>query len=639
MDTKRGTFIVIEGSDGAGKTTQLDLLRERLEEAGHDVEIFSFPQYDQPSSHFVRRYLEGGYGAIDKVGPYTTSLFYALDRFEAAPRIYQALAEGKVVLADRFTGSNMAHQGTKILNAEQRRGFFIWLDNLEFEMLRIPRPDVSFILRVPADISEQLLQESGKKKDLHESDRLHLARTVLVFDDLAQLFPKDFQRVDCVRSGELLDVPMINTMLWEKINPLLPPPSDKPKPKKPKTSAANVEPTPTTQKAIEATVSEPEETATAVAVEDVTATTATHTKAATQPSMLMLEDASGLLVSRVERLIPIAQVQHPTNPMVYQPQNLVPTAKKAYEAKIKSLINLHAKIVAGLVKRKLDKEAAITIAGDVLPVGAVVNIHIPASAPGIDDLIADLLQSDLPELQSAGASLLSQAVAMGIEQLKDVKRPVKKPKTSVVKDIAEEFLSQNHIGQQDPVQLAGVWPRNENDLIADMLYGHTGLPIRTIQERISDWPMNRKLDVLDAYLEGDRPGTALERVHYSWDLVTPYATFRAMQKHPADALEIQTLTPRHGYDIPQEIEQAGLADTYEKCFEISLGLYSDLQQAGHHLEAQYATLNGHNQRWKLTTNVGQLAALSRHLPGNSTLQTMQAKLTEIHPAIAESLSQ
>ncbi len=638
MDTKRGTFIVIEGSDGAGKTTQLDLLRERLEEVGHDVEIFSFPQYDQPSSHFVRRYLEGGYGSIDRVGPYTTSLFYALDRFEAAPRIYQALAEGKVVLADRFTGSNMAHQGTKILNAEQRRGFFIWLDNLEFEMLRIPRPDVSFILRVPADISEQLLQESGKKKDLHESDRLHLARTVLVFDDLAQLFPKDFQRIDCVRSGEMLDVPTINTILWEKINPLLPPPSDKPKPKKPKASAASVEPTPTAQKAIEATVPASEETATAVAVED-TAPATSHAESTPQPSMLILEDASGLLVSRVERLIPNAQVQYPADPMVYQPQNLVPTAKKAYEAKIKSLISLHAKIVAGLVKRKLDKEVALAIASAVLPIGAVANIHIPAGDSGIGDLISDLLQSDMPELQSAGASLLSQAVTMSIEQLKDAKRPVKKPKTAIVKDIAEEFLSQNHIGQQDPVQLAGVWPRNENDLIADMLYIHTGLPLRTIQERISDWPMNRKLDVLDAYLEGERPGTALERVHYSWDLVTPYATFRAMQKHPTDALEIQTLTPRHGYDIPEEIEQAGLADTYEKCFDISLGLYSDLQQAGHHLEAQYATLNGHNQRWRLTTNVGQLAALSRHLPGNPTLQTMQAKLTEIHPAIAESLSQ
>src|SRR6185369_3342376 len=111
-----------------------------------------FPQYEQESSYFVRQYLGGAYGGADDVGPYTSSLFYALDRFEAAPRIREAMNQGKVVLVDRFTGSNMAHQGTKILNAEQRRGFFIWLDNLEFEMLRIPRPDISFILRVPVEI-------------------------------------------------------------------------------------------------------------------------------------------------------------------------------------------------------------------------------------------------------------------------------------------------------------------------------------------------------------------------------------------------------------------------------------------------------------------------------------------------------
>src|SRR5687767_7311909 len=110
MEEKQGVFIVIEGSDGSGKSTQLKLIKERLEAAGHQVELFDFPQYDQPSSYFVRRYLEGAYGKADDVGPYTSSLFYALDRYEAAPHIKKALQAGKIVLSDRFTGSNMGHQ-------------------------------------------------------------------------------------------------------------------------------------------------------------------------------------------------------------------------------------------------------------------------------------------------------------------------------------------------------------------------------------------------------------------------------------------------------------------------------------------------------------------------------------------------
>jgi dTMP kinase len=223
MDESRGIFIVIEGSDGSGKATQLARVKQRLEAAGHSVETFDFPRYDEPSSYFVKRYLDGAYGGADDVGPYTSSLFYALDRFEAAPKIREALKAGKVVISNRYTGSNMAHQGTKISNAEQRRGFFIWLDNLEFEMLRIPRPDISFVLRVPTEVSIRLMAD--KAKDIHESDPKHLERTLAVYDDMTQLFPKDFQRIDCVRSGQMLDVETVNMMLWEKVSPLLPKPS------------------------------------------------------------------------------------------------------------------------------------------------------------------------------------------------------------------------------------------------------------------------------------------------------------------------------------------------------------------------------------------------------------------------------
>jgi thymidylate kinase/thymidylate synthase ThyX len=247
--SEQGVFLVIEGTDGSGKGTQFKLLEERLRQAGHDVVTCDFPQYDEPSSYFVREYLNGKYGTAEEVGPYTGSLFYALDRYQAAPRIREALQAGKVVLANRFTGSNMAHQGTKFTHAEERRGYFIWLDNLEFQMLGIPRPDKSVVLRVPAETAQKLVDQkdkrsyTDKKRDIHEADLGHMQKAVQVYDDLCQLFPKDFLRLDCVRGDKLMSVEQVQSMLWKTIQPLLPKPTGK------KSAPAKAEASSTTQKA------------------------------------------------------------------------------------------------------------------------------------------------------------------------------------------------------------------------------------------------------------------------------------------------------------------------------------------------------------------------------------------------------
>ena len=153
--------------------------------------------------------------------------------YAAKAGIAQALTEGKIVLCNRFTGSNMAHQGTKFMHAEERRGYFIWLDNLEFQMLGIPRPDKSIVLRVPADIAQANVDKkdtrsyTDKKRDLHEADLSHLQKAVEVYDDLCSLFPKDFTRIDCVRSGKMLSVPQVHDLIWETVQPLLPKPAMK----------------------------------------------------------------------------------------------------------------------------------------------------------------------------------------------------------------------------------------------------------------------------------------------------------------------------------------------------------------------------------------------------------------------------
>ena len=620
MEKRAGAFIVIEGSDGSGKATQLNLIKQKLEAAGHRVAVFDFPRYDQPSSYFVKRYLEGAYGRANDIGPYTSSLFYALDRFEAAPHIRRALEDGNIVISNRFTGSNMAHQGTKIANAEQRRGFFIWLDNLEFEMLRIPRPDISFVLRVPPELSAQLMA-SRPSLDLHETDLVHQQRTVAVYDEMTQLFPKDFQRLDCVRSGQLLDIETINTMLWEKISPLLPAPA-----------------APPTE--IEIRPPAPAQEIKAAAVQEIKQQAAEQKPQATAgPQLITLENASSLIAQKVERLCTTARVEHPDIPGVYTPPNLIPDAQKTYDTKANALLGLYAKLVAGLAKRGIGAAEARHYAGQALPVAVTASIRLEVTDPRLKELIISLMSDSLPEAQLAGASLYAQAVSANPQRFQGADQPADKAAHTTVKALAEEFLTENLIGTQPKVQLTGVWPRNELDLVADMLYEQSNLPLRTIQDRLNTWPMGRRLAVFEAYIGDARPGSALEKAHYNWDLETPYSVFRELQKLPCEALSIQPLTPRYGYDIPELIEDADLSDTFEKCFDLSLELYSTLQQAGHQLEAQYATLHGHSQRWRLTLNAAQSASLHKletATPDTKTLlRHMREKQTEAHPILSE----
>ena len=207
---QKGKFIVIEGSDGSGKSTQFKLLVDHFEKQGKEIVVYKFPQYEEPSSFFVREYLNGNYGSADELGAYTPSLFYALDRFHAAKTIRQHLDAGRIILCDRYAGSNMAHQGQRFNDITERDEYFTWLHNLEYDMLRIPKPDLSLVLLMPAKIASRLMDErhdkrsyTDKQKDILEADLGHLERAVAVYESMCELFPSDFTPIQCVKEGTL----------------------------------------------------------------------------------------------------------------------------------------------------------------------------------------------------------------------------------------------------------------------------------------------------------------------------------------------------------------------------------------------------------------------------------------------------
>ncbi len=184
---RKGVFIVLDGNDGSGKATQSRLLAEHLKEQGIEVILIDFPQYrENLFGALIGECLAGQRGDFLTMDPKIVSALYALDRYESASAIRDALASGKVVIADRFASSNQIHQGGKIPQEEERQKFLVWLDRMEHEILTIPRPDKIIYLQVPVSLSLELLQKkrtaknqllSDGAKDVVEEDRAYLERS------------------------------------------------------------------------------------------------------------------------------------------------------------------------------------------------------------------------------------------------------------------------------------------------------------------------------------------------------------------------------------------------------------------------------------------------------------------------------
>lgn len=144
--TKKGKFIVICGTDGSGKGTQVKLLADRLEKEGYKVKVTDFPQYGQPSAAMVSEYLNGKFGSAEEVGPYRGSIFYACDRYAASFEMKKWLNEGGIIVSNRYVSANKGHQLGKLKTKEERDKYLAWLDNLEYGIFGIPKEDVNFLL-------------------------------------------------------------------------------------------------------------------------------------------------------------------------------------------------------------------------------------------------------------------------------------------------------------------------------------------------------------------------------------------------------------------------------------------------------------------------------------------------------------
>jgi dTMP kinase len=222
-----GKLIVIEGTDGSGKATQSQRLLSRLEKEGFLTAYSDFPRYGEKSAGMVENYLNGKYGSsANDVDPKVASIFYAIDRYDASFEMKKNLSEGRIIVCNRYASASMGHQGGKIGDKNKRKEYIEWLEELEYNLFKIPKPDLTIFLYVPYLIAQKLVDNKARreyigdrKRDIHETDSEHLRNAELAYLDIGK--EKGWKVIDCAKEGNILSVEEIHEMVWQEVKKIL----------------------------------------------------------------------------------------------------------------------------------------------------------------------------------------------------------------------------------------------------------------------------------------------------------------------------------------------------------------------------------------------------------------------------------
>ncbi len=402
---------------------------------------------------------------------------------------------------------------------------------------------------------------------------------------------------------------------------------------------------------------------------------------------LVIENASNLLTKKLERGRLAAYLEQSTRYIYYDkknndgtykyyvPENLKDEVKQKYIEITDIIFDTYSNIVhklttyiennsntpkekRGIAWKNAIKAQACDAARMVLPASTTSTVGIFASGQALESLIMRLQSDRLLEAKKVGNEILvncRKTLPTFLERADIPDRggaiiAYKYNTNESLRHLTSKILPSAYSMENTPVSLSDIWPINEIDLVPDMLYENSSLSLKEIRHEVMAWTYDKKVEVFNTYIgkrlnRRHKPGRALEKAHYSFDILCDYGIFRDLQRHRmVDDMEWQDLSPRYGYDCPEIIDHSGLSDLYETCFDLSLKLYSLMQESGYQLESQYATLMGHRMRWKVTMNARELfhfIELRTSPQGHSGYRKIAKEMHELvferHPIIANAM--
>jgi dTMP kinase len=230
MAKKKGKLIVIDGTDGSGKTTQANLLIKHLRKDGRKVKFIHFPRYENNFfGKFIAHCLSEQYYNWVNIHPKIASVVYAADRWESKEQIQKWIREGYAVVMDRYISSNQIHQGGKIANVKKRKAFIEWLAEMEYKVFKIPAPDLTIYLSLPIEMVLKLIKDRnykgtraylGSKKDVHEKDKNFLKNSIKSALWLAKT-QKNWAKIECMEKGKLKSFPSIHEEVYKKVKKII----------------------------------------------------------------------------------------------------------------------------------------------------------------------------------------------------------------------------------------------------------------------------------------------------------------------------------------------------------------------------------------------------------------------------------
>lgn len=402
---------------------------------------------------------------------------------------------------------------------------------------------------------------------------------------------------------------------------------------------------------------------------------------------LVVENASNLLTKQIEwgrlaayleqstRYIYYDKKDKDGNFKYYVPPILKNHVQKEYKQKMDIMFSNYSEVVHHLTDfltktnstpsgerdaawKGAIRAQACDAARHMLPVATKSTVGIFGSAQAIESMVMRLMAEESQEARDCGKAILKEARKVTPAFFERADKPERGGATiayrsntkKAVNKLSSKLLPKNYSLPPESVNLTDCYPKNEVELAAHMIYETSTLSEFDLKELLNSINYQDKVNIMQTYFgerlnRRHRPGRALERAFYSFDILCDYGIFRDLQRHRiVNDLTWQQLTPRYGYDIPELIEKAGMTDLFIENFDISLALHSRLVEQGYDLEAQYATLMGHKMRWKITMNAREafhfmeLRTAPQGHPGYRKLvKQMYDKLAEVHPVIASAM--